>query len=87
VENMAIEFCTRLFTTQDETSLEMITQFVQPKVSTQMNERLDAPFSDLEIENALFMMYPNKSLGLDGFTAGFYVKHWDLIKEDVCAAV
>jgi hypothetical protein len=87
VENMAIEFCTRLFTAQDYTSPEMITQFVQPKVSAQMNERLDAPFSDLEIENALFMMHPNKSPGPDGFTAGFYIKHWDLIKEVVCAAV
>jgi hypothetical protein len=52
-----------------------------------MNEKLDAPFSDQEIENALFMMHPNKSPGPDGFTTGFYIKHWDILKVDVYAAI
>ena len=49
----------------------MITQYVPRKVSSEMNERLCEPFTDLEIEKALFMMHPNKSPGPDGFTAGF----------------
>jgi hypothetical protein len=52
-----------------------------------MNELLNAPFTDMEIEKALFMMHPNKSPGPDGFTAGFYIKHWDILRTDVCAAI
>lgn len=52
-----------------------------------MNERLCVPLTDVEIENALFMMHPSKSPGPDGLTAGFYIRHWDLLKDSVCAAV
>jgi hypothetical protein len=44
-----------------------------------MNELLNAPFTDMEIEKALFMMHPNKSPGPDGFTAGFYVLMYVLL--------
>jgi hypothetical protein len=40
-----------------------------------MNDEICAPFTDWEIEKALFMMHPNKSLGLDGFTARLNMKH------------
>jgi hypothetical protein len=32
-------------------------------------------------------MKPNKSPGPDGFTAGFYQKHWSMLKDDICHAV
>jgi hypothetical protein len=86
VESMS-RFFTNLFTAQEHTTPDIVTQFVQPKVNEVMNEKLDAPFSDQEIENALFMMHPSKSPGPDGFTAGFYIKHWDILKVDVCAAI
>jgi hypothetical protein len=84
---MSIGFFTNLFTAQEHTTPDIVKQFVQPKVNEVMNEKLDAPFSDQEIENALFMMHPSKSPGPDGFTAGFYIKHWDILKVDVCAAI
>lgn len=52
-----------------------------------MNDRLCASISNDEIERALFMMHPNKSRGPDGFTAGFYIRYWHLLKEVVCNAV
>ena len=52
-----------------------------------MNETLCRPFTAEEVEKDLFMAKPNKSPGPDGFTAGFYQKHWDLIKDDVCVVV
>jgi hypothetical protein len=30
------------------------------------------------------MMHPDRSLGPDGFTAGFYVRHWNLLKNSIC---
>ena len=32
-------------------------------------------------------MYPTKAPGPAGFPAQFYQKHWDLLEEDICAAV
>jgi hypothetical protein len=52
-----------------------------------MNERLCSPVTDEEVENALFMMHPNKSPEPDGFTAGFYIRHWNVLKNDICNAV
>ena len=39
-----------------------------------MNEMLCQPFTPEEVEVALFQMGPNKALGEDGFTAGFFQK-------------
>jgi hypothetical protein len=52
-----------------------------------MSDMLNIHFSDQEVRKALFMMHPNKVSGPDGFTAGFYQKHWYLIKDDVTRAV
>jgi hypothetical protein len=60
-----------LFEAQDDCNLNAILQFVLEKVSTEMNNFLCRPFDPSEIDTALFMMKPNKSLGTDGFTAGF----------------
>ena len=87
LENLAINFYTGLFTAQEQTIPEVITKFVPRKVTAEMDELLCAPATDMEIERALFMMHPNKSPGPDGFTAGFYIKHWDLLKNDVCKAI
>ena len=35
----------------------------------------------------LRLMKPNKAPGPDGFTAGFYQLHWDLLSNDVIRAV
>ena len=32
-------------------------------------------------------MAPSKAPGVDGFTAGFFQRHWSLLKGDICAAV
>jgi hypothetical protein len=76
---MANSFYNNLFTAQENTTPEVITNFVPRKVTTEMNELLNAPFTDMEIEKALFMMHPNKSPGPDGFTAGFYVLMYVLL--------
>ena len=87
MESMAIEFYRRLFSEQDGTQPELITDWVQEKVTAEMNDRLLAHFSFEEVENALFMMHPNKSPGPDGFNAGFYIKHWQILKDAVCKAI
>jgi hypothetical protein len=50
---------TRLFFAQEH----LVTPFVPRKVTSDMNEKLCSTVPDQEIENALFMMHPNKSMG------------------------
>ena len=52
-----------------------------------MNDILDKPFTEQEVETALFQMAPEKAPGVDGFNAGFFQTHWELVKPGVVKAV
>ena len=51
-----------------------------------MNIELSKPYTPEEVKLALFQMAPSKAPGVDGFTAGFYQRHWDLLGNDVITA-
>ena len=53
----------------------------------EMADGLMQAFTAEEVERALFQMGPCKAPGEDGFTAGFFQKHWGLVKEKVTNAV
>ena len=52
-----------------------------------MNEKLDTPVTYEEIENALFMMHPNKSPSPGRFITGFYIRHQDIVEQDVFSSI
>ncbi|XP_024172126.1 uncharacterized protein LOC112178168 [Rosa chinensis] len=52
----------------DPTATEAILECLHPKVSTDMNDDLTAPYSDSEIKKALFQMHPSKSPSPDGMS-------------------
>ncbi|CAM8981637.1 unnamed protein product [Rhodiola kirilowii] len=52
-----------------------------------MAATLNAPFSELDIQEAIFQMYPSMAPGPDGFFAIFYQKSWMLLKEKVTQAI
>jgi hypothetical protein len=54
---------------------QRITRFVQIKVTSMMDEKMDSAVTNMETENALFMIHLNKSPGPDGFNDGFYIRH------------
>ena len=57
------------------------------KVTDEMNESINLPFTAKEVERALFMMGPSKAPGSDGFNAGFYQYHWDILGPSITTAV
>jgi hypothetical protein len=87
IETMAIMFYAGLFFAQERTAPNLVTQYVPRKVTDVMNDELSVSFSAEEVQRALFMMHPNKARGPDGFMAGFFQKHWQLIKGDVTTTV
>lgn len=58
-----------------------------PQVSSTHVSMLSRPFSDRDIRTAMFAMDDSKSPGPDGFTAGFFKKHWVRVGPSVCDAV
>jgi hypothetical protein len=67
--------------------MDELLDVVQPIVSQQMNDGMEAPCTEEEIKKAFFQMAPSKAPGLDGFIVGFFQRHWSLIKDDVVMAV
>ena len=54
-----------------------------PQVSEDENEGLMAPFSEEEVELAVFYMEHNKAPGPNGFSAEFYQFFWEVVKPDL----
>jgi hypothetical protein len=52
-------------------------------VSAEENNLLTAPYSEEEVNKAVFPMKHNKAPGPDGFPAEFYQNLWEVIKEDL----
>lgn len=87
LESLATEFYSDLFTAQENSAPEEILPHVPIRVTEVMNEALEAPYTAQEVERALFMMGANKAPGPDGFTAGFFQHHWELVGPSVTSAV
>ena len=87
LEKVTREFYSDLFTGQENLELEPILDHVPRRVTDPMNDDLTKPFSEDEVEKALFMMGANKAPGPDGFTAGFYEYHWKLLGPSVTKGV
>jgi hypothetical protein len=87
IARSVVEYYSNLFAAQDHLEPSLVTRYMQRKITPEMNELLCAPFTREEITKALFMMKPNSSPGIDGFTAGFYQNHWDTMKDSICNAV
>jgi hypothetical protein len=84
---LARTFYSNLYRSEGANNMHVILDQVQASVSEEMNLKLLAPFSNEEIERALFQMGPTKSPGPDGLPALFYQRHWPILKEEVCGAV
>lgn len=87
MEQMASDFFRDLFTAQEHFQPDLICQYIPCKVSAQMGETLERPYTEEEIKVAIFQMKPGKAPGEDGFTAEFFQKHWELVQNNVTQAV
>jgi hypothetical protein len=56
-------------------------------VTASMNDKLLEAFEEGEVKQALFQMFPLKSLGSYGYPTQFFQKHWDLCGGEVTNAL
>lgn len=63
--------------------IEAALTHLEPKVNAEMNEQLDMSFTEEEVSMTLSQMCQTKAPGLDGLPAGFFQKHWKLVKSGV----
>lgn len=67
--------------------MDELLNLVPQRATPLMNEFFEKPFTADEVRTTLFQMAPSKAPGVDGFTAGFFQRHWDLLKVDIVPAV
>lgn len=55
-------------------------------ISEEEKAQLLVRFQEQEVYSRLKMCVMDKSLGLDGFTMGFFIKCWEILKKDIMEA-
>ena len=68
---MVSEFYKNLYASEGIVGMEEVLSHIPCKVSTEMNDILNAPYKASEVKKALFQMYPTKAPGPDGFSGAF----------------
>lgn len=58
-------------------NMERFVATIPQKVTNEMNQMITIMYTEAEVHRALFQSYPTKALGPDGFSAGFFQKHWE----------
>ena len=85
--NMVSSYFQNLFTRDDSLVQHHLLDLYDERVTSEMNDRLCAEFSEKEISDSLFQMGPLKALGKDGFPARFFQKNWLVMKGEIIRAV
>ncbi|GAU48556.1 hypothetical protein TSUD_405720 [Trifolium subterraneum] len=65
---------------------ESVLNLIQRRVTEEDNVYLAAPITKDEIQQALFMMHPDKSPRPDGFNPAFYQRFWEQCGDDIFVA-
>jgi len=87
MRDLATSFYMELYTSEGTSNMDAVLNTVPTKVTAAMNSSLLAAFSEKEVKEALFQMFPTKSPGPDGFPAHFFQRHWDLCGTEVTSIV
>jgi hypothetical protein len=74
-----------LFTSSKPIIEQELLDLFSPVITNEENIILSTPPAEKEVFEALSSLGSTKAPGLDGFTALFYKKYWDLVKKDVLA--
>jgi hypothetical protein len=82
---VAVNFYKEFFKNEGRPNIHLVDDFWShsEKVIEEENNGLTAPFTELEIKEAVLSCYADGAPGLDGISFVFYHKFWDLVKGDL----
>ena len=83
----AISYFENIYTTTNLTRIAEVVSLILAKVSGEMNDSLVRNFSIEEVRVALQQMHPTRAPGLDGMSAIFYQKYWNIVGSNVTSMV
>ncbi|CAM8885253.1 unnamed protein product [Rhodiola kirilowii] len=90
IASIVFNYFSGIFASQVDSSCDRWNQefgIVPRLISEEMNEMLNAPFTEGEVKRALHQMHPTKAPGLDGFPALFYQTNWEVVGNEVVKEV
>ena len=87
VEGEINEYFEKLFTSSNPRQFDAILRGIPQVIIDQMNRKLTKPVSEMEVRKAVFSLHPNKAPGPDGMTPFFFQHFWDVLKNDLIAAI
>lgn len=85
LESMARDF--HLYKAEGMIRSDKVLTHVPQKVTNRVNSSLNSSYSLEEVKVSLFLMFPTKAPGPDGFLTNFFQKHWNLCKEEITQIV
>jgi len=81
--NLISSFYKELYTSEGTEDMASVLNTMPTKVTPDMNDQLLAPFTEKEVKEALFQMFPTKAPEPDGLPAHFFWRHWDVCGEEI----
>lgn len=67
-----MNYFSQLFNANPNSDTDAIIDAVEPCVTNQINDSLLAPFTEEEVKQVVFQMYPTKAHGSDGMSPQFF---------------
>lgn len=87
ITDTIVKYFTDLFTSVPSDRLHMVSRALVPQVFDAENQALISTPSAKEIHMVLLAIHPDKSPGLDGFSASFFQTNWTTVGPEIVAEI
>ena len=87
IASIAEEYYKRLFTALNNLNTDDVLASVDRVVTGEIACNLVRPYTEEEVQTALFQMHPSKALGPDDMSLFFFQRFWHIVGQDVTKAI